>query len=42
LDLYVERITAQYEKQFTAMNSALASFKNTQSQLTRAFASKDD
>jgi flagellar hook-associated protein 2 len=42
LDLYVERITAQYEKQFTAMNSALASFKNTQSQLTRAFASKSD
>jgi flagellar hook-associated protein 2 len=42
LDLYVERITAQYEKQFTAMNSALASFKNTQSQLTRAFASSND
>jgi flagellar hook-associated protein 2 len=42
LDLYVERITAQYEKQFTAMNSALASFKNTQSQLTRAFANKED
>jgi flagellar hook-associated protein 2 len=42
LDLYVERITAQYEKQFTAMNSALASFKNTQSQLTRAFSSKSD
>ena len=42
LDLYVERITAQYEKQFTAMNTALANFKNTQSQLTRAFASKSD
>lgn len=42
LDLYVERITAQYEKQFTAMNSALASFKNTQSQLTRAFANEKD
>jgi flagellar hook-associated protein 2 len=42
LDLYVERITAQYEKQFTAMNSALASFKNTQSQLTRAFDNKND
>lgn len=42
LDLYVERITAQYEKQFTAMNSALASFKNTQSQLTRAFSSESD
>ena len=42
LDLYVERITAQYEKQFTAMNSALASFKSTQSQLTRAFSSESD
>lgn len=42
LALYVERITAQYEKQFTAMNAALASFKNTQSQLTRAFDSSND
>lgn len=37
LDAYIERITAQYEKQFTAMDSILASFKDTQSQLTRAF-----
>jgi flagellar hook-associated protein 2 len=36
LDRYVERITAQYEKQFTALNSILASFKNTQSQLERS------
>ena len=42
LDLYVERITALYEKQFTAMNTALANFKNTQSQLTRAFANEED
>jgi flagellar hook-associated protein 2 len=34
LDAYIERLTANYEKQFTAMNSVLASFKNTQSQLT--------
>jgi flagellar hook-associated protein 2 len=37
LDAYIERMTAQYEKQFTAMDSILASFKNTQSQLTQAF-----
>lgn len=36
LDAYVARITASYEKQFSAMNSALASFKSTQSQLTNA------
>jgi flagellar hook-associated protein 2 len=37
LDAYIERITAQYEKQFTAMDTIMASFKDTQSQLTRAF-----
>ena len=34
LDAYVERLTANYERQFSAMNSILASFKSTQSQLT--------
>lgn len=36
LDAYVERLTANYERQFAAMSSALASFKSTQSQLTNA------
>jgi flagellar hook-associated protein 2 len=36
LDAYVERITANYERQFAAMSSVLASFKSTQSQLTNA------
>lgn len=40
LDLYIQRITAQYEKQFAAMDAILASFKDTQSQLTKAFASE--
>jgi flagellar hook-associated protein 2 len=42
LDSYIERMTAQYEKQFTAMDSILASFKETQSQLTRAFSTNND
>lgn len=36
LDSYVERLTAQYEKQFSALNAALAAFKNTQAQLQRS------
>jgi flagellar hook-associated protein 2 len=36
LDADVERLTASYERQFAAMNSILASFKSTQSQLTNA------
>jgi flagellar hook-associated protein 2 len=37
LDAYIQRLTAQYEKQFAAMDAILAGFKDTQSQLTRAF-----
>jgi flagellar hook-associated protein 2 len=36
LDSYVERMTAQYEKQFSALNSVLAAFKDTQTQLERS------
>jgi flagellar hook-associated protein 2 len=36
LDSYVQRITAQYEKQFAALNAALSAFKNTQAQLQRS------
>jgi flagellar hook-associated protein 2 len=36
LDRYIERITAQYDDQFAALNSALAAFKNTSSQLEKA------
>jgi flagellar hook-associated protein 2 len=36
LDAYVERVTAQYETQFSALNSALASFKSTSSQLEKS------
>lgn len=36
LDRYVERITANYEKQFTALNSALAAFKSTSAQLEKS------
>ena len=36
LDAYVERLTEQYDRQFTALNAALAAFKNTQSQLERS------
>ena len=37
LDAYVQKITAQYQAQFTAMDKILASFKDTQNQLTQAF-----
>jgi flagellar hook-associated protein 2 len=36
LDRYVERITANYENQFTALNSALAAFKSTSAQLEKS------
>lgn len=36
LDTYIERLTAQYDKQFSALNSVLASFKDTQKQLERS------
>lgn len=36
LDAYIERLTANYEKQFTAMNAALASFKSTSAQLEKS------
>lgn len=36
LDRYVERITANYEQQFTALNSALAAFKSTSAQLEKS------
>jgi flagellar hook-associated protein 2 len=36
LDRYVERITANYESQFTALNSALAAFKSTSAQLEKS------
>ena len=36
LDAYIERLTAQYEKQFSALNSVLGSFKDTQKQLERS------
>ena len=36
LDAYIERLTAQYERQFSALNSVLASFKDTQEQLKRS------
>lgn len=43
LDRYIERIKEQYEKQFSALNAALSSFKSTQSQLERSlnFDNKD-
>lgn len=42
LDAQIQRITAQYEKQFTAMETILSSFKNTQAQLTQTFSNKSD
>ena len=36
LDSYVERLTQSYEKQFTALNNALANFKSTSSQLEKS------
>lgn len=36
LDEYIERITAQYERQFAALNAALNAFKNTQKQLEQS------
>ena len=36
LDSYIDRIRANYDKQFTALNSALAAFKNTSSQLEKS------
>jgi flagellar hook-associated protein 2 len=36
LDEYINRLTSQYEKQFSALNGVLASFKNTQAQLERS------
>ena len=42
LDSYIERITAQYEKQFSALNGVLASFKDTQEQLQRSLNLNND
>ena len=42
LDAYVERMTAQYEKQFSALNSVLAAFKDTQNQLNRSLNLNND
>ena len=42
LDRYIEKITAQYERQFTSLNAALSAFKNTQSQLERSLNLKTD
>ncbi len=36
LDAYIERLTSQYEKQFSALNGILASFKDTQTQIERS------
>jgi flagellar capping protein FliD len=36
LDRYVERIKENYERQFAALNSALAAFKSTSSQLEQS------
>jgi flagellar hook-associated protein 2 len=36
LDSYILRITEQYDKQFSALNAALSSFKSTQSQLEKS------
>jgi flagellar hook-associated protein 2 len=36
LDSYIERVTAQYEKQFSALNAVLASFKSTSAQLEKS------
>ena len=36
LDAYIERLTAQYEKQFSALNSVLGSFMDTQKQLEQS------
>ena len=37
LDNYIERITAQYEKQFAALSSILSEYKATSSRLTQTF-----
>lgn len=42
LDAYIERVRAQYDKQFTALNAVLASFKNTSAQLDKALNLKND
>jgi flagellar capping protein FliD len=42
LDAYVERMTAQYEKQFSALNAVLAAFKDTQNQLNRSLNLNND
>jgi flagellar capping protein FliD len=42
LDRYVERITGNYERQFAALNSALAAFKSTSSQLEKSLNLKND
>jgi len=36
LDAYIERVRAQYDKQFSALNAVLASFKNTSAQLEKS------
>lgn len=36
LDSYIERIKEQYDKQFSALNAALSSFKSTRSQLEKS------
>ena len=33
LDEYIERVSAQYERQFAALNAVLAGFKDTQERL---------
>jgi len=42
LDKTVARLTAQYERQFASLNSILASFKDTQNQLSRSLNLKDN
>lgn len=42
LDAYIDRLTQQYDRQFSALNSVLASFKSTQSQLEKSLNLKND
>lgn len=37
LDSYIERVNAQYEKQFAALSSILSEFKATSNRLTQTF-----
>ncbi len=36
LDRYITQITENYEKQFTALNTALSAFKSTSAQLEKS------